>query len=56
MSTRAAAMVRDDMEAMGPVRMTVIHEAQNRIVTAVRRLEDSEEIVINRGGDDALVA
>lgn len=56
MSTRAAAMVREDMEATGPVRMTVIHEAQNRIVAVVRRLEDSEEIVINRGGDDALVA
>jgi len=56
MSSRAAAMVRDDMEAVGPVRLTVVHEAQNRIVTVVRRLQDSEEIVIERGGDDALVA
>ena len=56
MSTRAAAMVREDMEATGPVRMTVIHEAQNRIVTVVRRLQDEDEIVINRGGDDQLVA
>lgn len=56
MSTRAATMVREDMEAVGPVRLTVVHEAQNRIVTIVRRLQDEEEIVINRGGDDALVA
>ena len=56
MSTRAAAMVREDMEVGGPVRLTVIHEAQNRIVTVVRRLQDSEEIVISRGGDDELVA
>lgn len=56
MSSRAAAMVREDMEAQGPVRMTVIHEAQNRIVTIVRRLQDEEAIVINRGGEDTLVA
>lgn len=56
MSTRAAAMVREDMEVGGPVRLTLVHEAQNRIVTIVRMLEDSEEIVVNRGGDDELVA
>lgn len=56
MSSRAAAMVREDMEAVGPVRLTVIHEAQNRIVTIVRRLQDEEEIVIDRGGEDTLVA
>lgn len=56
MSTRAASMVREDMEAVGPVRLTVIHEAQNRIVTIVRRLQDEEEIVISRGGEDTLVA
>ena len=55
MSTRAAAMAREDMEAVGPVRLTVIHEAQNRIVMVIRRLQDSEEIVISRPGDDQMV-
>ena len=56
MSSRAATMVLEDMEAAGPVRRSVVHEAQNRIVTVVRRLQDEEEIVINRGGEDTLVA
>ena len=56
MSSRAATMAREDMETVGPVRLTVIHEAQNRIVTVVRRLQESEEIIISRPGEDELVA
>ncbi|MDA0353269.1 MAG: flagellar motor switch protein FliG [Chloroflexi bacterium] len=56
MSTRASAMVHEDMAALGPIRLTLVHEAQNRIVTIVRRLQDDDEIVVNRGGDDQLVA
>jgi flagellar motor switch protein FliG len=56
MSTRASAMLREDMEASGPVRLRQVEEAQQRVVEIIRRLDDAEEIVIARGGDDELVA
>ncbi|MBI2767320.1 MAG: flagellar motor switch protein FliG [Chloroflexi bacterium] len=55
MSTRASAMLKEDMEASGPVRLRQVEEAQSRIVEVIRRLDDAEEIVIARGGDDELV-
>lgn len=55
MSQRAAAMLREDMDASGPVRLRQVEEAQSRIVSVIRRLDDAEEIVISRGGDDELV-
>jgi flagellar motor switch protein FliG len=55
MSSRAGAMLREDMEATGPVRLRQVEEAQSRIVEVIRRLDDAEEIVIARGGDDELV-
>jgi flagellar motor switch protein FliG len=54
-STRAAQALREEMEIGGPVRLRQVEEAQQRIVTIVRRLEDSEEIMVQRGGDDVLV-
>jgi flagellar motor switch protein FliG len=54
-STRAAQALREEMEIGGPVRLRQVEEAQQRIVTIVRRLEDSEEIVVQRGGEDVLV-
>ncbi len=56
MSQRAATMLKEDMEASGPVRLRQVEEAQARVVEVIRRLDDSEEIVISRGGDDELVA
>lgn len=55
MSSRAAAMLQEDMQASGPVRLKQVEEAQARIVDVIRRLDDAEEIVIARGGDDELV-
>ncbi|OAI40686.1 flagellar motor switch protein FliG [bacterium SCGC AG-212-C10] len=55
MSSRAAAMMQEDMEASGPVRLRQVEEAQARVVDVIRRLDDAEEIVIARGGDDELV-
>ncbi|GMU36564.1 MAG: flagellar motor switch protein FliG [Phycisphaerae bacterium] len=52
MSERAAQMVKEDMEYMGPVRLSDVEAAQQRIVDVVRRLEDAGEIIISgRGGD-----
>jgi flagellar motor switch protein FliG len=57
MSARAAAMIKEDMEYMGPVRVSDVESAQQRIVDVVRRLEDAGEIIISgRGGAGEMVA
>ena len=55
LSKRLAAMIEEDMEFMGPVRMKDVEEAQQKIVAVIRKLEDSAEIVISRGGGDEIV-
>ena len=56
MSSRAAEMIREDMEFMGPVRLSDVEAAQQRIVDIVRRLEDAGDIVITgRGGSQDVV-
>ena len=55
LSKRLAAMIREDMEFMGPVRMKDVEEAQQKIVNIIRALEDSNEIVISRGGGDEII-
>ena len=55
MSKRLAEMIKEDMELMGPIRMKDVEEAQQKIVNIIRKLEDSAEIVISRGGGDEIV-
>ena len=55
LSKRLAVMIKEDMEFMGPVRMKDVEEAQQKIVNIIRKLEDSAEIVISRGGGDEIV-
>lgn len=56
MSKRAAEMLKEEMEYMGPVRIRDVEEAQQRIVNVIRRLEESGEIVVSRGrGDEVIV-
>ena len=57
MSTRASELIKEEMEYLGPVRLSDVEAAQQRIVDIVRRLEDSGEIIVaGRGGDgDMLV-
>jgi len=53
MSSRAAANLQDEIEALGPVRLTEVQEAQKRIINVARRLSDEGSIVLaGRGGDD----
>jgi flagellar motor switch protein FliG len=54
-SKRAAEMLREDMEFLGPVRLRELEEAQQRIVGIIRKLDESGEIIIARGGDDAII-
>lgn len=56
MSERAAAMIAENMQYMGPVRVSDVEAAQQRIVDIVRRLEDSGDIIISgRGGDSEML-
>jgi flagellar motor switch protein FliG len=50
MSERAATILREEMEYMGPVRLRDVEEAQRQIANMVRTLEEEGEIVIARGG------
>ena len=55
MSKRAAALLKDDMEYMGPIRMKDVEESQQKIVSIIRKLEEQGEIVVARAGEDELV-
>lgn len=55
MSKRMADTFKDEMEFMGPVRLRDVEEAQTRIVATVRRLEESGEVIIARGGGDDII-
>jgi flagellar motor switch protein FliG len=56
MSERAAQLIQEDMQFMGPVRVSDVEAAQQKIVDVVRRLEDTGEIVIaGRGGEKEMI-
>ena len=55
MSKRAAEMLQEDMDYMGPVRVKDVEESQQKVVNIVRGLEEQGEIVIASGGEDELV-
>lgn len=56
MSSRAAEMIKEDMDFMGPIRLKDVEEVQQRIVDVIRRLEEDGEIIISgRGGEEDIV-
>lgn len=55
MSERAVNMLKEDMEFMGPVKMKIVEESQQKIVAVIRRLEESGEIMLSRGEEDMIV-
>jgi flagellar motor switch protein FliG len=55
-SSRAAEMIKEDLEVMGPVRLSDVEKAQSEIIKIVRKMEEEGKIVLaGRGGDDVLV-
>lgn len=54
MSKRAAELLRDDLEAKGPVRVSEVEAAQKEILAIARRLADAGEIVLGGSGEDML--
>ncbi len=55
MSQRAAQILREEMDFMGPVRLRDVTAAQRRVVDIVRKLEEAGEITVPRGGEEVLV-
>ncbi|MDR3270229.1 MAG: flagellar motor switch protein FliG [Peptococcaceae bacterium] len=55
MSSRAAQMLKEDIEFMGPVRLRDVEDAQQRVVKVIRKLEETGTIVISRGGAGDIV-
>lgn len=54
-SKRASSALKEDIEFLGPVRLFDVEKAQQKIVGIIRRLDDAGEIVIARGGEDAII-
>ncbi len=55
LSTRAAENLAEEIELLGPKRLSEVEEAQAKVVTEIRALEQSGQIMIMRGSDEALV-
>jgi len=55
LSERASEMLREDMEVMGPVKLSEVEEAQQEIIKIAKRLESEGRIVLAKGGDDVFV-
>lgn len=55
MSKRAADMLKEEIEFMGPVRLKEVEQAQYKVVSVIRELDKSGEIIISWGGDDVIL-
>lgn len=54
MSSRAAEMLMEDMEAKGPVKLSEVEAAQKEILAVARNLEESGEIVLGGSGEEMI--
>jgi len=55
LSERASDMLKEDMEVMGPVKLSEVEEAQQEIIKIAKRLESEGRIVLAKGGEDVFV-
>ncbi|MDD5659373.1 MAG: flagellar motor switch protein FliG [Actinomycetota bacterium] len=55
MSERASLIIKEDMEAIGPLRLVDVEVAQQAVVKIIKDLEDSGEIIINRGNEAVVI-
>ena len=55
LSKGAAENVREEIEYMGPVKLSDVEKAQQVIVSQIRKLDEQGEILIVRGGDDDII-
>ncbi|MGB7459886.1 MAG: flagellar motor switch protein FliG [Carnobacterium jeotgali] len=56
LSTRAVETLKEDLQFMGPTRLSAVEEAQQRIVTVIRHLDEKGEIYLRRGDSDAIIS
>ncbi len=56
LSTRAVETLKEDIQFMGPARLSAVEEAQQRIVAVIRRLDEAGEIYLGRGEHDAVIS
>jgi len=56
LSTRAVETLKEDLQFMGPTRLSAVEEAQQRIVTVIRHLDENGEIYLRRGDQDAIIS
>jgi flagellar motor switch protein FliG len=54
MSTRAAEMLNDDLENMGPVKVADVEGAQQKIIKVVKKLEEEGKLIMAGAGDDVV--
>ena len=55
LSSRAVETLKEDMQFLGPARLSAVEEARQKIVTVIRRLDEQGEVYIMRGEQDAIV-
>ena len=55
MSKRMQEVLKEEIEFLGPVKLRDVEEAQQRIVSVIRRLEDEGEIIVSRTGGDEII-
>jgi flagellar motor switch protein FliG len=55
MSKCASQTLKEDIEFLGPVRLVDIEKAQQNVVSIIRRLDEAGEIILSRGGEDAII-
>ncbi|HPJ38258.1 MAG TPA: flagellar motor switch protein FliG [Spirochaetota bacterium] len=55
MSKRAASLLREDMDFMGPIRLRDVEESQQKIVNIIRKLEEAGDIIVARAGEEELI-
>jgi flagellar motor switch protein FliG len=55
MSERAGVTLLEEIELLGPVRLTQVEEAQQAVIRTIRQLEEQGQIMVRRGGDDEFV-
>ncbi|WP_027108795.1 flagellar motor switch protein FliG [Lacticigenium naphthae] len=56
LSSRAVETIKEDMQFLGPARLSVVEESQQKVVTVIRRLDDKGEIYIRRGEADEIIS
>ncbi len=56
MSERAVVMLREEMASQGPVRLSEVENAQRTVLSVAQKLDQSGQIVLSRGGEDAVIS